>query len=429
MLEKQILGAMMLDEKAFQIGVDTLTANHFTGENQDIFKVVKSVGKADQFEVAKVYGDYKTIMAITQEVDTPKKIRSQCATLKEVSSKESIKAELYSLISDNNMTLDEIKSRLDTMSHQIETNDIQSEIRDVDKEPYKGASHIYNKFISTGLPTIDFALDDLVGGFVTLVAGRNNGGKTTFVNQVIANAIDNQHKVLVVNGEEKQDITLNKLYKAVIGRDEKYYKSIKPNKRYRTEPTDEALAALKRWHYGKLKLFSKGESNLKSTDQLFNLVKREIKKTETDLVVLDNLMSLLIGVSDMEKNGKQADFLKNCCSLAKEYNTHIIVVLHPNKSYTKGSEMESEQISGTGDLPNQADNIITVIREYDPMKISEGVNGYIQVQKNREFSDLPKIEVYFEHSTGLLLELNARGEAEAYNFKWKEYLNTPPWEV
>ena len=43
--------------------------------------------------------------------------------------------------------------------------------------------------------------------------------------------------------------------------------------------------------------------------------------------------------------------------------------------------MDFEQISGTSDLYNKADNIITVIREYDTDKVNQGINGKIAVLK------------------------------------------------
>jgi replicative DNA helicase len=428
MIEKEILGQCLVDEKAADTALSMLTTNDFSNyENKEVFKTLnhlRAQGKAaDALTVASIYKNVPYIYSLSENIATTRQIKQHCELLKD----RSLKGQIIKKISDiathlNQLTSSELLEELQGIVNKGESNSIDTEIRDLDTVPYKGIAEVLNKFIPTGMPTIDHAINDLVGGYVTLIAGRNNGGKTTFCNQIIANAIEKNFKVLVVNGEEKQETAINKLYTAIIGRNEEDYDLIHVNKRLMKEPTPAAIKDLQAWHKNKLKIFSKGESNLKTTEQLFALMKREIKNNKQDLIVLDNLMSLLMVESVNEKNGKQADFMQKCCDLAKEQNVHIIVVVHPNKTYRKGEEMDSEQISGTSDLANKADNVITVVREYDDNILEAGINGYIQVVKNRGFSNLPKVSVHFEESTGLLLEINLdESEIIGYSFRWKSH--------
>lgn len=291
--------------------------------------------------------------------------------------------------------------------------------RDLDVTPYLGISDNSGNFIPTGISSVDNAINDLEPKRLTLITGRSNGGKTTFVKQVVSNAIDNGNKVYLMNGENDADMLINDLYKTVIGRDEKYYDTIKINKRYFKEPTADSILALYKWHKNKLFMFNKGESKLKTLSELTNMIELEIKYNKYDLIVIDNLMSIL-SVSAAEKFEQQADFTQRLCDLSKLYNTHIILVLHPNKTYQKGEDMEMEQISGSSDIYNKADNIIAVTREYEEDKIEAGINGYIQVIKNRYYGELTKTEVVFDKETGLLLEKQGN-EILGYNFKFKSY--------
>lgn len=289
---------------------------------------------------------------------------------------------------------------------------------DLDKQPYKGVAPTSGKYVPTGLPTIDYGLNDLVPGFTTLITGRSNGGKSTFVRQVIVNAIDKGNKVYLMNGEENKNNVVNKLYQCVIGRNEKDYDLIKVNKRYKKEPKPHILKKLQNWHKGKLVLFNKGDSNLKTIDELMKMVEIEVKINNHNLVVIDNLMSIL-SAKAAEKYEQQADFMQQLHDLANNYNTHIILVLHPNKSYKKDDDMDMEQISGSSDLYNKADNVIAVKREYDEEKQEEGVNGKISVIKNRDFEDLPSVETHFDKETGLLLEIEEKtSEIIGYTFNW-----------
>lgn len=280
------------------------------------------------------------------------------------------------------------------------------------------------KFIPTGLSSIDWAINDLAPGRVTLVAGRSNGGKSTFVTQVIANAIQGENKVLLISGEDDKRILVNRIYTAVIGRDARLYDYVQINKRQFKMPKKSVVNDLKSWHKDKLYLFMKGEASLKTTEQLFGLVSRKIKSDKYNLVVIDNLMSVLDSKSSSDKYEDQANFVQKCCDIAQLYHMHIIIVAHPNKTFKKGDSMDFEQISGTSDLANKVDNVISIIREYDEGKLAQGIDGYAEVLKNRYFPDLVRIPLYFDNETGLLLELNEEtGKSIGYKFDIKREKN------
>ena len=335
--------------------------------------------------------------------------------------KEKVKLIDKTLYSKNDINEELVLNGKEAVCKIIESGRFKIEgRRDLDKTPYKGIKTMSGKFIPTGIPSIDNAVNDLVPGRVSLLTGRSNGGKTTFTKQVIANAINLDNKVYVISGEGDQEVFVNEIYQCVIGRNQKYYDVVKINKKFHKEPKTDVLEALKEWHKGKLTLFNKGESNLKTTEQLFNMIEYEVKINRHNLVIIDNLMSILTAKA-IEKNEAQADFMQRCVDLARCYQTHIILVLHPNKEYRKGCDMELEQISGTMDLANKADNTFVVIREYDEQNISLGINGRIAVIKNRYYPELPECNVYFDVETGVLAEIKD-GSCLAYKFNWEKYL-------
>lgn len=295
--------------------------------------------------------------------------------------------------------------------------------RDLEQTPYQGLLKGEGKYIPTGISQIDYALNDLSPRRLTLISGRSNGGKTTFVKQIMANAIDKGNKIYLMNGENDAEFLLNEFYQVVIGRDEESYDKIKINKRTRKEPKPHVLKKLQQWHHKKLYMFNKGESKLKTIKELTTMIETEIKFNQYDLIIIDNLMSIL-SVDALNKNEQQGDFVQVLADLSKAYNTHIILVLHPNKTYQKGQDMDFEQISGTSDMYNKADNIIAVNREYEEDKISQGINGYLQVLKNRYYSELPNIETFYDAETGLILERDEQGNVLSYVFN----INTQPIE-
>ena len=291
-----------------------------------------------------------------------------------------------------------------------------------DINPYNGVAPKSGKYVPTGLPSIDYGLNDLVPGFTTLITGRSNEGKSTIVRQIIANAIDLGNKVYIVNGEENRFNVMNKIYTCVIGNDKNLYDLVKINKRYKKEPKPPVFKKLQAWHRGKLVMFNKGDSKLKSMNELLNMIEFEVKINRYNLVVIDNLMSVLSSTIIAEKYEQQKDFMKNLHEIADSYNTHILLILHPNKTYSKGTDMDMEQISGASELYNQADNIIAVMRT--PKKevelINQGIHGKIAVIKNRDFTNLPSVDVFYDKETSLLLEIDEfTREVMAYDFNWE----------
>jgi len=157
---------------------------------------------------------------------------------------------------------------------------------------------------------------------------------------------------------------------------------------------------------------------LKNIPQLLKMLESEIKFNKFNLVVIDNLMSIL-SVNASEKYEQQADFMQSLCDLAKGYNIHIILVLHPNKTYKKGANMEFEQISGTSDLYNKADNVITVMKyDEDSVEINQGINGRITILKNRDFPNLASVPIKYHEETEMLLEIDKNNNIIGYTFNW-----------
>jgi archaellum biogenesis ATPase FlaH/5S rRNA maturation endonuclease (ribonuclease M5) len=291
-------------------------------------------------------------------------------------------------------------------------------LRNLDTHPYSGIELKKGDFISTGIKTLDYALNDLGPEKVTIITGRSNEGKSTLTNQVIINAIDQKKSVMLVAGEGIQEIIINKIYNAVIGKNESLYDEKLLNRRILKEPKREVLAELRLWHKKKLTIFSKEESNYKSTDELFNMLESVVKINKINLLIIDNLMSLLTGYNAIDKYDKQKDFLERCMGLAKRNKIHVILVAHPNKSVVKGASMNFEQIGGSADLFGLADNIISIRRSKDNY-------GIIDVLKNRYYSQLPKVNVYFDEETETYLEFNKKtGECFAYELRFqKDFLS------
>src|SRR6056297_3716181 len=318
---------------------------------------------------------------------------------------------------ENNMTTENSKlkktNNISTLVGKQQTSDNTNNhskyvkgFRNIDEEPYKGIVS-EGPFIPTGFLSIDMEINDLGPEMLTVLTGRSNGGKSTVARKIITNAIDKNYRVLYVFGESTAEKFLNKLYLGIIGNNENFYDKKKNNRIYVKEPKERVLKKLQEWHKNKLYTFDKRFSNLKTNDDFFDFLNVETKKREFDLVVIDNLMSVLHVNGASNINQAQAEFTRRCVDLAKSAKNHVVLVAHPNKSAKKGEDMEMEQVSGSSDIYNAADIVISVVRNYKKKLLKNGIDGKGQLLKNREESGLLDTNFHFDKSRTLYFEIIA----------------------
>lgn len=292
---------------------------------------------------------------------------------------------------------------------------------DLEKHPYKGLDEGNTKFIKTGMDSIDYAINCVQSKTVTLITGRSNAGKSTFVNQIIASAINQNNKVLLALGEGNKDKILNRFYTSIIGANSKYYDLKMFGIREVKEPKPFALKAIQQWHKNKLRLWVKAMSEKMRTEDMLDMIEYKATLEKFDLIVLDNQMSLLTVDRASDKLEAQANFVQRCHDIADATNTAVILILHPNKTYKKGEEMDFEQISGTSDIPNKADVILNVIRVAKDDVVA-GVTSKIQVAKNRDWPDLPMVDCAFCAQTFTFAEVVEGAAIRPLEISWEKYI-------
>lgn len=428
-LEMTIIGNLMLDS---ELPLDLISSEDFyffeTKKAFDILSEIKSSeGTPDLLSVMLI--DYKVdnnfVSSCTDKGIVTSNYKLNCKMLKQLSAARKLhnlglelKKTDYKSLGDY---LKKSRELLDTVEIEVNVDD-DMKVVDLDKKPYEPKIETKG-FIPTGFDAIDEALNDLAPKRVTLVTGRSHEGKTTFVRQVIAKAIDTSNKTLWIMGENEVQNEIERLYESVIGREAKYYQIVQENKKYKKVPRPLVAKALSKWHKGKLRILHKAEAKLKNTDELFTLIEKQCFNYKPNLVVIDNLMSVLTA-SAVEKLEKQGEFMQKCCDIAKIYNMHIILVLHPNKSYRKGLEMDYEHISGTNDLPNKADNIIVVRKAHEDVELASGISGYIDVIKNKVWGTTLTVKTYFDKETNSILEYDSlTNKAKKQSFDIEKYID------
>lgn len=232
---------------------------------------------------------------------------------------------------------------------------------DADHGPvFKTARQILNDpeetedFIRTGIEGMDNRFRGLKKGFVTLLSGLRGGSKSTLLSEIALNAVNDGNNVIAYSGELTAKnymrwMNLQAAGKAHTIRSEKW------DNYYYVSAEDQSKIA--EWLGQHFLLYNNDYGNEYS--KLYGQLEKQIEEQKTDLVILDNLMSLNIRDLDKDKYSAQTEFIVSLQRLAKRTLTHIIFVAHPRKAQ---GFLRLDDVSGTADLASLADNAFIVHR-------------------------------------------------------------------
>lgn len=236
------------------------------------------------------------------------------------------------------------------------------------------------KTIRTGFKELDKKIFGLNLGEVTLLSGSNSAGKSSWLNTLILNVINNGNKVALWSGELPPDKLKMWIYNAAAGKDNIIAKKRGDFTIYETKP--QASMLIDQWLDGKLFLYNNSYSS--KWEQIFNDI-NELLKLGVNLFILDNLFSMDIDIFDGDKNNKQKELILQICQLAKSRQIHIILVAHPRKSI---GFLRKTDISGTADLTNAVDNVFICHRvNNDFIKTGSEFLGATKIQEYSSYGN------------------------------------------
>lgn len=372
--EQSVLGSILIDPESilvanqFNLGVDDfyhpqhqiiyncIKKIHDSGDAIDFVTLKYNLEKADLLEKA---GGVSYFTSLTSAVPTTKNIYYHIKILKKLATKRNI----YNLISDRAKTIKKMDGQdMIKLANEVKATVLDSPCVD---DLFVDASDISldttpSPSIETGFAPLDAATSGgLNFGTLTVLTGSPGSGKSTFLNQILANALSLGFNSFLYSGELPAQMALDWFYKTVAN---PIHLSFGVNRFGKTiKVTDEGVLQINKWIKNKLFLFSKNaqadETNI-STVIEFLAVKKDVK-----LFVLDNLMTIECSGSD--KYEKQINVIKSLKNLAKHYNIVIILVAHSNKNSIQSREPHVFDISGASEIANLSDYILNATRDND----------------------------------------------------------------
>lgn len=190
------------------------------------------------------------------------------------------------------------------------------------------------------------------GGETTLWTGHTSHGKSTLLNQIMAEALKSGERVAIGSFEVKGPITIKKMAHCVVFKGD--------------DLSHEEADLVIDWMGDKLWIFD--VVGIMKQERLFELMLYAVMRFGVKHFVIDSLMKCDLNSEDYEA---QRQFLNRLCQFAHDHEVHIHIVGHPRKTKDDDSPPGNLDIHGGQAVSAQPDNIVCVWRNKNKEKDRE----------------------------------------------------------
>lgn len=193
-------------------------------------------------------------------------------------------------------------------------------------------------------------------GEVTIWTGISGHGKSSLLSQLMLEAVFHNEKVAIASMEMTGERTLQRMI---------------CQSEMATKPQTDEIDAILNWLSGRLWIYDLIGNVSKQT--LFELMEYSYSRSGVNEFVIDSLMK--VGI-DSEDYNAQRVFMNDLCSFAITSNVHVHIVAHARKGKDETVAPGKMDIKGSSDIINQADNIVSVLRnkEKEAARVGRGVD-------------------------------------------------------
>lgn len=241
--------------------------------------------------------------------------------------------------------------------------------------------------ISTGIDDLDFILS---GGYkvgqLILQSGERGNGKSTWASQQVVEALKQGYNAFIYSGEMPDFFVKSWIDRQIIGKQ---------------FLTNSEIDKCEDWYRGRLFLFDNTVVADDDHSGLLKAIEQVIRAKDVKFILIDNLMTALECDSNDALYRQQSNFVGKLADIAKKYVVVIMLIAHPRKRVPGMTNFTSDDVSGSADITNRVDIVMSYDRVYDSKGNEVDPNERkMTVTKNRLTGKItsPNREIYLFYS-------------------------------
>jgi len=236
--------------------------------------------------------------------------------------------------------------------------------------------------VRTGILDLDCALKGgICYGQVCLLTGKRGDGKSTFMSNIFAEAIEQGVGAFAYSGELPGFHFKAWLNCQLAGND---HMSARKNEfgeieYFLDEETDKRISE---WYRGKAFIYDNNIIDGEETQSLLDTIRNVALRKNVKLFCIDNLMTAMDIVEDQNNLYlAQSNFVRELKDIAIRYDVAIILVAHPRKAGKdeKGTDFDNDIVSGSSNITDRVD----IVMNYSRAKEGADYDSLLQIGKSR----------------------------------------------
>lgn len=205
--------------------------------------------------------------------------------------------------------------------------------------------------VKTGIKPLDNELIKIFYGTLTVLSGRPSSGKTSIIDQIIAQTMDGNNSAFLFSKEMPERMSANWFNAILAGRRNMVEMVSKEGKKFSVVPYS-TQKQMQKFYEKKLFIYRDNEPN--DVESVMKSAEECVRKYGCKLIVLDNLMMIDLNCSESDKNTAQTNLMNMLIKFAAKFNVAVVLIAHPRKTQDMNSDIEMYDISGTSNIINLA---------------------------------------------------------------------------
>lgn len=277
------------------------------------------------------------------------------------------------------------------------------------------AQHLDARRVLSGFRGLDAGIGGFSSGELSVWTGKRGSGKSTLLSQLLLEAVNQGHRVCVYSGEMPARQFKTVMLQQAAGRENVKAREDPRSGRMLYDVELSAAEHIDEWWRGRIFLTDIKRESCHDERQILKIFEYTHRRYGCDVFLVDNIMTAQL--KDAAALGywqAQSAFTGRLVAFAKGRGVHVHLVAHPRKT---DKRLEADDVGGSSDITNRADNVLKVERVVDEKVEEKGFNTLLTVMKNREFGALPSVKLDFDPTSRRFFP---SGSGNGREFSWEQ---------